>query len=385
MGALTTEIAALRSYLRASRELSDWIRGAHAIALLCAALESGLLETLRSPHTVEEAARASGLDEILVRDLGLALEAHGVLIADRDRYVLAPTYALLADPAAAIPLAKVIRHAQVVGRTIESATMPAEFTNLDEDDVVAMAEGSGVSSMSASRHVAPAVYSVVMPEVDAAMRAGAHHLEVGCGVGNALLGVASYYPDVTAVGIEIDESTAAEADRRAQALGLADRIEVRVADASEMVDRTAYDTVQWSQFFFPTMSRVAVMRAILAAMKPGAYLFAPWPTAATDGVLPPRRQGLAMVLQALRARSAVALVLLNDVIADTSRRRQAERRLAGLQRLLFDRWGVPLRTPDELAVELEGAGFDVIRSIPMPASQFAYTRGFLLARRPLAS
>jgi len=115
----------------------------------------------------------------------------------------------------------------------------------------------------------------VMPEVEAVWQAGARHLEVGCGVGNALLGTVTTYQYVSAVGIEIDELTAAEAERRAQLLGVADRTDVRRMDSCDLQEEEAFDMVQWSQFSFPTASRPVVLRAMHRALRPGGYLFMP--------------------------------------------------------------------------------------------------------------
>jgi SAM-dependent methyltransferase len=101
-----------------------------------------------------------------------------------------------------------------------------------------------------------------MPEVGVVWQAGARHLEVGCGIGNSLLGTVTTYPRVTAVGIEINALTAAEADWRARALEVHDRVEVRRMDACDLKDESTFDTIQWSQFFFPAATRPVVLQAM---------------------------------------------------------------------------------------------------------------------------
>jgi SAM-dependent methyltransferase len=257
------------------------------------------------------------------------------------------------------------------------------YTTTPPEDVLAMAEGAGISALSSSAHVGQETSAKVMPEVEALWQAGARHLEVGCGVGNALFGTVTTHPNVTAVGIEIDELTAAEAERRARVLGATDRVEVRRMDACELQDEDACDTIQWSQFFFPTASRPIVLKAMHRALKPGGYLFMPWLDSVSDDMPRSRLGTLGIALRALRSGGVSFLAYLSDVLGDTPGRTKRELRSAALNRLLFSRWGVPVYTVAELELEVESSGFTVIRAAHVPASQFALTRGFLLAQRPI--
>jgi SAM-dependent methyltransferase len=380
--ATTGEVLGLQAYIGASRELLEWIAGARVLALLGAAVDTGILDALREATTVDRLASMSGLHRQAVADMCCALEAHDIVVRDGERCQLAPPYRLLASRGAAIPLSTVVRQARVMARSLEDAASDAAYTALPPSDVMAMAEGAGISALSASPHVATEVVAQAMCEIDAVWRAGARHLEVGCGIGNALLGIVATYPRVTAVGIEIDEPTATEAERRAGVLDLRDRVEVRRMDASALSDEEAFDTVQWSQFFFPTESRAVVLSAMRRALRPGGYLLMPWLGAASPDTSPSRRAKVRMALRALQSRSVAAMSFASDVLGDTAGRRKRERRAASLQTLLFHHWGVPVRSLRGLITEVRGAGFEVVRSAPMPASQFVLTRGLLLARRP---
>ena len=75
------------------------------------------------------------------------------------------------------------------------------------------------------------------------------------------------------------------------------------------------------------------------------------------------------------------LAHLSDILGDTSRRREKERRSASLSRLLFTRWGVPVRSLGELESEVKDSGFRMVRAVHLPVSQFVLTRGMLLAQR----
>ncbi len=382
MSASVDEMQQLAAYLRASRELADWITGAKVLALLSGALDSGVLDALRSKTTAQQIADVTGMDTEGIAALCAALEVHGVVQRDGGTYELTPDYALLTSPTAAIPLSSVIRYAMVMVRALQATAPPGvAYTATSAEDILAMAEGSGISALSSSPHVGQETSAKLMPEVEALWEAGARHLEVGCGVGNSLFGTVTSYPNVTAVGIEIDESTAAEAERRASVLGVTDRVEVRRMDACELQEEDAFDTVQWSQFFFPAASRPVVLRAMRRALRPGGYLFMPWFGSAANDMPPRRAEMLRTALRAMRSGGVSFLSYLNDILGDTSRRRRKEQRSAALNRLLFARWGVPVGTVGELKLELERSGFTVIRVARFPVSQFALSRGLLLARR----
>jgi SAM-dependent methyltransferase len=385
MGATADEMLRLREYLRAGRELNAWITGAKAFALLSGAVNSGVIDSLRYKSTAQEIAEATGVHRDRVVDLCVALELHGIVRRDGDRYELTPRYALLAAPSAAIPLPTVLRYATVMTRALE-ASSPSDvaYTATASEDILALAEGSGISALSSSPHVGQETSVKVMPEVEALWRAGARHLEVGCGVGNSLLGTVITYPKVTAIGIEIDESTAGEARRRARVLGVDDRVEVRTMDACCLEDDGIFDTIQWSQLFFPTPTRLVVLRAMHRALRPGGYLFMPSYGSAVRDERPSRSTMLRIGLRAMVSGGASFLGYFSYVLGDTPQRRRAERRSASLTRLLFARWGVPTRSVGELAAEVTEGGFVVIRAEPIPASQLSLSRGLLLACRDVA-
>jgi hypothetical protein len=152
-------------------------------------------------------------------------------------------------------------------------------------------------------------------------------------------------------------------------------------DACDLQDEAAFDTIQWSQFFFPTAIRPAVLRAMRRALKPGGYLFMPWLGSVCDDRPRSRWGMLRVALRELRSGGVSFLTYLNDALGDTPRRRKKERRSAALNRLLFTRWGVPVGTVGELEMEVRSAGFRIVRAAHIPVGQFALTRGMLLAQR----
>jgi cyclopropane fatty-acyl-phospholipid synthase-like methyltransferase len=84
----------------------------------------------------------------------------------------------------------------------------------------------------------------IVPDLAQRWRRGADHLEVGCGVGNALLWFAVEFPKLRVEGIELDAALIAEARRRAGLLGVSERVRVRHLDAADLRDEQRFDSAQ---------------------------------------------------------------------------------------------------------------------------------------------
>jgi hypothetical protein len=129
---------------------------------------------------------------------------------------------------------------------------PVPYTAQPDGDALAVAATAGISALSPTRQVVVDAIGRLAPDLHAHLTThGGRHLELGCGVGNVLLSLLVAYPRLTAVGVELDPVTLAETRRRAQLLGVADRVELRRMDAADPTDQAAFDHVRWSQFFFP--------------------------------------------------------------------------------------------------------------------------------------
>jgi trans-aconitate methyltransferase len=158
----------------------------------------------------------------------------------------------------------------------------------------------------------------------AALRDGGTLLELGCGVAGRTLALLQGVPDLRVVGLELAEDLAAEARSRAEALGVADRFEVVLADATTFDRPGAFDVVFWSQFFFPAASRRAALGVAFASLRPSGIVQAP----------------LAGDFPTMRAEPD-----------------GGQARYYAVSRVVYESWGVPERTPEQLAAELEEAGF----------------------------
>jgi len=110
-------------------------------------------------------------------------------------------------------------------------------------------------------------------------------------------------------------------------------------------------------------------------------LFMPWLGSVSEDTAPRRGQMLGKAVKALFSGGTAAVPYFRDLISDTAGHRKKEKQTAMIQRLLFRHWGIPVRSAAELIDEVREGGFKIIRVTRIPASQFAMTRGFLLAQR----
>jgi SAM-dependent methyltransferase len=256
-----------------------------------------------------------------------ALVLHDVLhLVEGDRLVVSPPWQPLCRPDV-LPVPRDALELGVVRARLRRHALTDGGWTDDESDLVAVARGvrwdpSTDLAVHLRRRAAEQV-----PEVAAVLVPGGRYLELGCGVGGSLLATMRTFPGLTAAGVELSPELAAIARRSAADLGLAARVEIVVGDAAEFDGQGAFDVCFWSQFFFPTASRLPALVAARRSLRPGGVLVAPAP----DLRLPPGPP-------------------FDDDARDV-----------GNERVLWATWGVPVRTPDELVTEALTVGFDDAR------------------------
>jgi SAM-dependent methyltransferase len=375
------EILQVRAHDTASQTLGELIEGAEAVALLSGAVESGIIGALYDASSPQQIAMSTGLEQEQIDGVLRALEAYGLVKQRNGIYNLAPHLKLLTSADAPNPLINTLRVTNIRMRNLANlGNAGKDYTAPQAYEVLSIAQGI-ISALSFARGFVGVALGNIMPEVKGLWQAGACHLESGCGVGNNLFQILTSYHKVTAVGVEIDAETANEARRRAVLFGVTDRVEVRQMDACTLTDEAVFDTAQWSQFFFPNSYRVAALRALFKALKPGGYVFMPLLLAVSGNIWAYRRDMLRMALRVLKSEPLISLVYLNAFLLTSPAHQRAEKRLSSLQELVYRAWGIPAKTAKELQIELEDSGFRVLRTIPTPASRLFPNRGFLLAQR----
>ncbi|TQS39766.1 SAM-dependent methyltransferase [Cryptosporangium phraense] len=203
-----------------------------------------------------------------------------------------------------------------VGRLADEPGKP------DGGDALVVAKDNGVAADAVTTALYRTVYDAV-PEVDAVLADGGPMLDLGCGIGGALFTTARLYPDLSLVGVDLVPEVVAEAERRRDALGLADRVELTCADARDLTDRGTYRAAYWARAFFPDESRAATLAVLRRALT-------------ADGLLLLQEQPLPP-----------------DPLA------------AAVERLQQRQRGITAgRTVDELVAEAREAGFRLVRPVP---------------------
>jgi 2-polyprenyl-3-methyl-5-hydroxy-6-metoxy-1,4-benzoquinol methylase len=107
-----------------------------------------------------------------------------------------------------------------------------------------------------------------LPEVDAALRAGATVADVGCGRARGLIRLAQAYPDATFVGIDAFQGTIDDARANVAEAGLSDRISIVHADASDQIPGD-YDVIFTFDVIHDAVDPAGLLREIRHSLRPG--------------------------------------------------------------------------------------------------------------------
>ena len=270
------DVAEPPSWFEASEQVLDPLVNARMLlALVEGADGAGLLRAMRTTTTVADLALATGLSEDRVCDVCAALTANDVAESDGSGVRLTPAWAALTGPAAFAPLASALRLGDVGAQTLRHLSGGSGFAGLSSVDRLAYATAVSPDPFSPGIVAAMRAGAGVPDAVRGRLHDGDRHLELGCGVAGRILCVLQAFPTLTAVGVEQAPDLAAEAERRAAALGVADRFEVVCADATTARLDGTFDVAFWSQFFFTGPSRTGTLATAYQALRPGGMLLAP--------------------------------------------------------------------------------------------------------------
>ena len=329
----------MRAETEAARTVSEWEAGAKALALVDGAAHIGLFDALRTAVTEAELSALTGTESARVADVCIALHAHGVLEQAAGGWKVSEKFAPLLEVDALRSLTSLTRKALAESRTISTLAAGRNPCPLPAEDVMAIAVGDSVNPTSPMRR---GMAHIADPFVAEAFSKGRYHLELGCGVGGNLLSVLATFSNLGGVGIDLDEHLLRVAKRRAEAMGIAHRVELRCLDAQELSDEAVFDTVVWSDTYFEAASRLGTLRAAFRALRPGGLLLV---------------GGEANAGSTADAGSLAA-------------------RLTALRRLFKQGLGIPLTTDAEMLSNLAATGFVFVRAVESPA------RRRLIAKRP---
>ena len=117
-----------------------------------------------------------------------------------------------------------------------------------------------------------------MPQLAADLSAGGRVVDVHCGGGRWLVAMARRFPGLELVGVEFEEDSVARARATVAKEGLADRIEIRHAEATRPGDPGEYDLAYFQYALHQLADAPKVLGAAWAAIRPGGRLVVlDWP------------------------------------------------------------------------------------------------------------
>lgn len=307
--------------------LDDVTRRTEAGAVVRASYRAGLLERLATPSSVRELASDTAVDETRLVAVLDVLRSLGIADADGGRWSLTPAWAAVVAGESPIDLAGYLETPRVRMTQFEHSLSGGEtYWQLSPDDRLAVARGMSFNPASPFMPDMLRRDLGLLDGVVAALEAGGRALELGCGVGSRLTALSLTFPRMRGVGVELDSGLVAYGRRRADELGVGDRLTYVVGDATTYEPDEAFDLVTWSQFFFPASTRAAALSTAWRALRPSGWVTMPviWP----DELGPP----------------------VGEDAQDYA-----------LEGLNLSMWRVPVRTIGDVRAELEAAAFVDIR------------------------
>jgi SAM-dependent methyltransferase len=318
----------VHEYWKAVNILKQWEQGACALALLRASLDAGILDATREGCSLSGIASTTDLEEGVISDLCQGLLQLGVLERTNGRFKLSPSFLVLTAPDAPQTLANWLGTSGVWVRALEEChTDQKPYQSLPSDVLVTIARGAWGLPSSPQALASFSGLDMSIPEIQELWRHGGLHMELGCGVGRDLLRIAVSYPKVSVVGVDLSREVLDEVSAQARSLGIADRVQVRCCDACEIKEVGIYNTIMWSQIFFPPETRKQTAHIALQALKPGGYLLLPL-----------------------------------DI------------NYSPMDRLVLQHWGLSCFNAGEIREELEQAGFEFVHLVDHPRIDYLVMR-----------
>jgi 2-polyprenyl-3-methyl-5-hydroxy-6-metoxy-1,4-benzoquinol methylase len=216
----------------------------------------------------------SSLEALAALAAHLRVETEGIAVDPRVRDLLAAVAREVLGEGSAVTRGQA---APVVGMTrallAQSAELvadPGRAAGWMPDDETLL---QGISRQSASIAGVIAGASDELDGLGAALRTpGATILDVGTGCGWLSIALAQSFPAARVVGIDIFERALALARQNVAAAGLADRVEIRTEDATQLASGDVYDAIWLPMPFLPREILPAVFAAVAGALRPGGWV-----------------------------------------------------------------------------------------------------------------
>jgi SAM-dependent methyltransferase len=245
-------------------------------------LELGLFSHVRAAGpaglTVEELAAAAGCRPSAVQAWGWASDAHDLVTLEGDRLTI--------DDDVAVVLLDEGRPDYLGGQFVHAAVASLDWGGMLDFFRTGqpIRERPDRYRVAIERLTAQdiAVFFqealAALPQLVADLVAGGRVVDVHCGGGRWLVAMARRFPALELVGVEFEADSVVRARANVAAAGLADRITIRQAGATQPGDVGEYDLAYFQYALHQLPDAPAVLRAAWAALRPGGRLIVlDWP------------------------------------------------------------------------------------------------------------
>jgi SAM-dependent methyltransferase len=245
---------------------------AWALSALAFALETGLVDEIRTPAMPAAFAGRIGVPPLLAEAILDVLQAIGLVHRQGQAFVADPGLVSCLDGPAREQLQAEIRSNQLQGlHLVESGKQGVVRTGWSYDDPeILQAQGSR------SGAVVDAFVSHIFPHltglVERLQGPNASFLDVGSGVAAISVAMCHRFPTLRAVGLDPLEAALAQAVRNIELAGVEDRIELRRDKVEDLKDDAVFDLAQVPIFFLPTDVLVEGLARVNKALRPGGWV-----------------------------------------------------------------------------------------------------------------
>jgi 2-polyprenyl-3-methyl-5-hydroxy-6-metoxy-1,4-benzoquinol methylase len=250
----------------------DLASGTLTLSTLGVLFETGLLEVLREPHTLDEiAAQHPSFGKSHLQHVLELAAAVGVVGIEADRYRLAPGVLPMTQQPMRASIQGEIRSVLMQSLAVLDNAVRKEPTNgwRHSDPVLLQAQGDSSAGF-------PAIFKMmIVPQLgdlgERLGRAGGRFLDIGVGVGALSISMCRVWPELRCVGIDIFDKPLAIARDNVSNAKLAERIELRRVPVEQLEDREGFDLAWFPSFFVPTSALAAAAKQLHGAMRPGGW------------------------------------------------------------------------------------------------------------------
>jgi hypothetical protein len=266
-------IATLPEMRALTHELTVSVWSLAAVGVL---FESGLVEHLREPHSVDDlATKCPSLPRSrLERCLALGA-ATGVVSADGGRYRLADgAMPFVEQPLRASMNGDIRAHLMQALAFLDSSKGPTPVTGWRHTDR-ALLEAQGNASAALPPMFKANIVAGLGDLAERLDRPGARFLDIGVGVAALAIGMCRAWPELRVVGLDTFDAPLAFARENVARANLADRIELRKLAVEDLSDEESFELAWLPAFFISEQVLARATARVRAALRPAGWVLLP--------------------------------------------------------------------------------------------------------------